>query len=97
MKFDGFPSTSSEKPLTTDERVEFEQLGKDELVQTYLRLMQARASAPFLGMPGIDVRAAQEAQSAGLSAEISRLLAQDREVGIRAERFLALQRRTQIS
>jgi len=97
MKFEGPQLTSTEQPLTTAERAEFEQLGKDELVQTYLRLMQARASTPFLNVPGIDVRAAQEAQSVGLSAEIGKLLSQDHEVGARAERFLALQRRAEIS
>jgi len=97
MRTEQTRSISSEQPLTKEERLELEQLKADTPVQTYLRLTSARASAPFLNMPGIDLQAAQAAQSAAMSGEINKLLAQDSQVGIRAERFLALQRRAELS
>jgi hypothetical protein len=97
MKSEKSQPITPEQSLSEPERTEFEQLRDDVLVQTYLRLVNAQASAPFLNMPGIDLQAARETQSTAMSIEIKKLVEQDSDVAARAERFLSFQRRAELS
>ena len=86
-----------EQPLAVEERAELAQLAGDPNVQAYLRLQESIGSVS-LGVPlGVDLVALQEARSIAIAAEIKKLQKLDSEVRVKAEKFLALQRRAELS
>jgi|GEM_PF-6321005 len=83
----------TESPLNGAEIIELDQLTHDSTVQTYLRLQESITHPSTAALPGVDLVAVQQTQSAIIAKEIQKLLQQDSNVAVKAERFLSLNRR----